>query len=754
MLTVGLAVPIVISLAVFVAIPAAIVVLVAASIIAYRNRPKPSPSTAELRAAAEVTSVPSEDDFTEAAMMRFVEASDLAPIQSLIGRYVQATRALYRAEDLANPLPPLPPGGDVEEGRYRDRMLARTRKLNNVQQVLPLLSTTIGTLFVDLTRNLPSLAIETRPEWEEDPTAVTVPLLDVVPNIGELTRIVMAPFFDAEIAKADIFYDVRKQLEANIAAASEGKKDTVFPQHSKLPPRELVDAYLKRTPFSLLFDVRVPLTVSLSKQLEHQMVVGGTRWGKSQLMGTIIRQHLSENDPPGLIVIDSQGDFLSKISQLEEFHPETGRLKDRLLILNPEDRAAPALNMFDISALRAKGYTPADLEAVEAEVIHLFSYVFSSMATEMTSQQSGTFSYLVRLLLMMPGSNIHTLKDLLEDRAESYAQANPKYRQYIDQLDATAQSYFRNQYYTRSSVVTRQAIARRLYGVIQVRSFERMFGGANKVDFAEAMNQGKVIVVNTSKAMLKPEASALFGRYVIARVLSGAFERVTIPMEKRRPCLMFVDEAQEYFDDSLDTLLTQIAKFKLGICIAFQYVDQLPNKLRSSVIGNTTVKYVGGVTFADARYLAREMRVNEMMVLEQKKDPHEPPQWAQFATFVRNYTAQAVSLTVPFYALEKSPRMDGAAYGRLLERNRLEVSQPDPRTPDAPRNLPPDIDEPPDEPPPVTDPPEPPSSPPAPENPPPPPQKANARARKKPPTPSTAGDELPTEWGGDTIKKS
>jgi hypothetical protein len=337
----------------------------------------------------------------------------------------------------------------------------------------------------------------------------------------------------------------------------------------------------------------------------------------------------------------------------------------------------------------------------------------------------------------MPDANIHTLKDLLEDKADTYERANPRFKPFIEKLDPTAQDFFKNQYYSRTVTTTRHAIARRLYGVITVPVFERMFAGANKVDFAEAMNQGKVIVVNTAKSMLKEQASALFGRYIIARVLSGAFERVTIPMEKRRPCIMFVDEAQEYFDDSMDTLLTQIAKFKLGICIAFQYVDQLPNKLRSSVIGNTTVKYVGGVTFADARYLAREMRVSEQMVLAQKKDAREPPQWAQFATFVRNYTPHALSLTVPFYALENSPRMDGEAYAEVLRRNRQQVASP--RTPNPPEPSPEPASEPPPEPPPSQ---------------PPPTATAVPTSPADVPTPTQEADDLPTTWGGGKIQGS
>ena len=302
--------------------------------------------------------------------------------------------------------------------------------------------------------------------------------------------------------------------------------------------------------------------------------------------------------------------------------------------------------------------------------------MFETLGAGMTARQSTGFSFLCRLLISIPGSNITSLRELLQSNIDTYEKVPAAVRGAIERLDQTTQDFFKHQFFTKATQATRRQIASRLFDIVRVPAFERMFSGVNKVDFFEAMQAGKIILVNTSKAALKPDASALFGRYIIARVLSGAFERVVIPMEQRRPCLMFVDEAQEYFDQSMDTLLTQVAKFRLGICIAFQYADQLDQKLRASVLGNTTVKYVGGVTFADARHLAREMRTTEVMIQAQKKDPAEPPKWAQFATFVRNYTEHALSVTIPFYALENQAKMSDEAFARMMERNRQRVGSP------------------------------------------------------------------------------
>jgi hypothetical protein len=101
------------------------------------------------------------------------------------------------------------------------------------------------------------------------------------------------------------------------------------------------------------------------------------------------------------------------------------------------------------------------------------------------------------------------------------------FAEYIKALDPTSQAFFKNQFYKGGEFnQTKQQIARRLYGVLQVPAFDRMFSSkVNKLDMFEAMQGGKVVLVNTSKALLKSDASALFGRYIIALAVKAAFER-------------------------------------------------------------------------------------------------------------------------------------------------------------------------------------------------------------------------------------
>jgi hypothetical protein len=66
-------------------------------------------------------------------------------------------------------------------------------------------------------------------------------------------------------------------------------------------------------------------------------------------------------------------------------------------------------------------------------------------------------------------------------------------------------------FFTKAFADTKRQVARRIYDFIRNKTLERMFSSPiNKLDMFDAMNAGAIILVNTSKALLKSSASALF----------------------------------------------------------------------------------------------------------------------------------------------------------------------------------------------------------------------------------------------------
>src|SRR5207302_10656911 len=112
------------------------------------------------------------------------------------------------------------------------------------------------------------------------------------------------------------------------------------------------------------------------------------------------------------------------------------------------------------------------------------------------------------------------------------------------------------------------------------------------------------------------------------------------------------------FARNIDDLLNQARKYQLGVVFSHQYLDQLAPGLRSSIASNTSIKLAGGVSDRDARSVAPDMRTTPTFVLEQ----HKRDSSTQFACYIRNHTASALSLTIPFGTLEEQRTMSDYAF--------------------------------------------------------------------------------------------
>ncbi len=86
-------------------------------------------------------------------------------------------------------------------------------------------------------------------------------------------------------------------------------------------------------------------------------VVGGSGAGKTTLLQNLILHDLHSEDRPALIIIDSQGDLINKISRLALFDPDDGPLAGRLVLISPKDiKHPPAVNIFDVNRERLGSY--------------------------------------------------------------------------------------------------------------------------------------------------------------------------------------------------------------------------------------------------------------------------------------------------------------------------------------------------------------------------------------------------------------
>lgn len=406
---------------------------------------------------------------------------------------------------------------------------------------------------------------------------------------------------------------------------------------------------------------RSRLLLPLSARFEHTHIVGGSGHGKTQLLQQLILYDLERvgAGEASLIVIDSQGDMLGHIRSLAS----VGRMAERLVILDPivDIGHPPALNLFDLGLERLDRYEPVEREKLLNGAIALYEYVFGALlGAELTNRQAVIFRYLARLIMTVPKANIYTLMDFMQNPDEV--------RAHLGKLDRSARYFFVTQFFSPEFAKTRQQILTRLWGVLSNGVLERMLSNErNMVDFFDAMNRGSVILINTAKDLLKQEGCEILGRFFIALISQAVQERASIPEDRRLPTFVYIDEAQDYFDESIEHLLNQARKYKVGLTIAHQNLDQFDQKLRAAVMASTTIKMVGGLSAKDASAMAREMCCDEAFLQERRKYQTH----TEFACFIRNHMKQPTALDVPFGLMEGQPTLSKKERESLLAANRL-----------------------------------------------------------------------------------
>ena len=417
-------------------------------------------------------------------------------------------------------------------------------------------------------------------------------------------------------------------------------------------------------------DAQAPMKPSEASRLEHCLVVGGSGHGKSQLLEWLILPDLKRTRPPAIVVLDSKSphedyhrsNMTDRISRLDIFKE---RLRDKLIIIDPRDR--PALSLFDAP--------PEEHNHAAAEVSYFLGTLFEG---EVSPTMAAAYQPLVSLML-------HVSK-VEQERGRPDKKANfdklleavrniKQFDHYIDTMPNEVMRKYLKVDFRVSGLVTKttqNAIARRIHGMLMPSDdFGAMFNArSNKLNLVDALDHGHVVLINNDIGHLDEHLSAVFGKAMISRVLTAARTRKT-----RNPVWFIIDEAYPYTDKRTQNLLRQLRSYGLGATFAYQDFKDVETSLQRTLANNTTVKYVGGGSPEHASFFSQIFRVSPDFIMEQTKDPKEPPEFTRFAYHIKDKMAAAQSMTLPLGLLDKEPRMSDEDYEQLRVSNRLRLQE-------------------------------------------------------------------------------
>jgi len=125
-------------------------------------------------------------------------------------------------------------------------------------------------------------------------------------------------------------------------------------------------------------------------------------------------------------------------------------------------------------------------------------------------------------------------------------------------------------------------------------------------DLREIMDNKKILLVNLSKGKVGELNSKLLGMMFVMKFQAAAMGRAAIPESERVDFSLYVDEFQNFATESFATILSEARKYRLSLVLANQFMTQLTDQIRESIIGNIGTVISGRIGITDADMLVKK----------------------------------------------------------------------------------------------------------------------------------------------------
>lgn len=307
-----------------------------------------------------------------------------------------------------------------------------------------------------------------------------------------------------------------------------------------------------------------------SDRRRHLYVVGQTGTGKSSFLTGLIRQDIENGK--GVAVIDPHGDLIEDTLAII---PQN-RIND-VVLFEPSNTERP----MGLNILEAKTTEEGDF-AIQ-EMIAIFNKLF------LAEHMGPMFEHYMRhamLTLMANKDNPGTLVEI--SRLFTDDDFTRKYLEYVS--DPILRHFWHSEWF-KISLKERQDmtgyLVSKLGRFVENEMMRNIIGQSHSgINIEEIMNNEKILLVNLSKGLTGEINSSLLGLILVSKIQMAAMRRAGMPADKRKDFYLYIDEFQNFTTNSIASILSEARKYKLNLIIAHQYIKQLTDEIRNSVIGN------------------------------------------------------------------------------------------------------------------------------------------------------------------------
>ncbi|HEV8666665.1 MAG TPA: type IV secretion system DNA-binding domain-containing protein [Candidatus Paceibacterota bacterium] len=321
----------------------------------------------------------------------------------------------------------------------------------------------------------------------------------------------------------------------------------------------------------------VPFGIKRKDRARHMYVIGKTGMGKSTLLENMAIQDIRNGE--GMAFIDPHGGTADRIM---EYVPEH-RKKD-VVYFAPFDMEHPIA----FNVMEDVGYDKRHL--VVSGLLSAFKKLWvDSFSARMEYILSNT----LLALLEYPGATMLDVNRML---------VNKNYRKkVVDNVkDPIVKDFWNGEFANYSDRYTQEATPaiQNKVGQFTSNPLIRNIIGQPKssFDLRELMDQKKILIINLSKGRVGDTNTQLLGSMLVTKIYLAAMSRADVSastLAQLPQFYFYVDEFQNFANQSFADILSEARKYKLNLIIAHQYIEQMEEEVRDAVFGNvgTTIAF-------------------------------------------------------------------------------------------------------------------------------------------------------------------
>jgi hypothetical protein len=320
---------------------------------------------------------------------------------------------------------------------------------------------------------------------------------------------------------------------------------------------------------------RIPFGIKQKDRSRHMYVIGKTGMGKSTLLENMAIQDIRNGE--GLAFIDPHGGTADK---LLDYIPES-RVND-VVYFAPFDMDNPIA----FNVMEDVGYDKRHL--VVSGLMATFKKIW---VDAWSARMEYILTNTLLALLEYPGATLLGVNRMYTDKA---------YRKMVVEniKDPVVKDFWVKEFSTYTDRYTQEATPaiQNKIGQFTGNPLIRNIIGQPKssFDIRKMMDEKKILIINLSKGRVGDTNTQLLGSMLTTRVFLAAMSRADLSaadMAKMPNFYFFVDEFQNFANETFAEILSEARKYKLNLLIAHQYIEQMEEEVRDAVFGNvgTTV---------------------------------------------------------------------------------------------------------------------------------------------------------------------